>query len=139
MQHVLSQLISKRAELKGEVKYLREKLFEMENVVDSLDVAIKVFDPEFNLDDIRDKRYKKRSHIFTHGEANRLCLDILRRSSSPLTMKEIVQEVMKKKKLNYEDLDLTKNIEAILRTNFHKNDLITSIDDGERIKKWKIA
>ncbi len=43
MQHVLSQLISKRVELNGEVKYLREKLFEMENVVDSLDVAIKVF------------------------------------------------------------------------------------------------
>ncbi|MDN5127147.1 hypothetical protein PJV90_02245 [Aliarcobacter butzleri] len=139
MQHVLSQLISKRTELKAEMTYLIKKTKELSNIIKSIDVSIKVFDPNFNLDKIRDKRYSKKSHIFRHGEANKLTLDILRRANKPLTMEEIAIQIMKHKELNYENVELSKNIEARLRAIFHKNKMVKIADDSEKTKRWTIA
>lgn len=139
MQHVLSQLISKRAELKAEMTYLIEKAKELDNIIESIDVSIKVFDPNFNLDSIRDKRYTRKSHLFKHGEANKLTLDVLRKSNKPLTTREIAQEIMKKKDLNHDDLELCKNIESKLRAVFYKNKMLKVVDETEKQKRWMIA
>jgi hypothetical protein len=139
MQHVLSQLISKRAELKSEMSYLIRKANELDKIIESMDVSIRVFDPEFNLDNIRDKQYRRKSQLFKHGEANKLTLDVLRKSNKPLTTREIAKEIIKSKNLNCEDLDLSKNVEARLRAIFYKNNMIKIVDESEKQKRWKIA
>ena len=139
MQHVLSQLISKRAELKAEMNYLLKKANKLDKIIESIDVSIKVFDPEFNLDEIRDKQYRRKFQLFKHGEGNKLTLDILRRANKPLTTREIAKEIMKIKKLNHEDLDLSKSIEARLRTVFSKNKMLKVVDETEKQKRWMIA
>lgn len=139
MQHVLSQLITKRTELKAEMTYLIQKINELEKIIDSLDVSIKVFDPNFNLDDIRNKRYRRKSHLFKHGEAYKLTLDILRKAHSHLTTREIAQEIMKLKNLNYEDLELSKSVESKLRAIFFKNKMLKMVDETEKQKRWMIV
>jgi|GEM_PF-2143725 len=44
MQHVVSQLISKKEELLGELKFYKSKIQQLEEVVKSIDISIKVFD-----------------------------------------------------------------------------------------------
>ncbi|RXJ69304.1 hypothetical protein CRV08_04660 [Halarcobacter ebronensis] len=139
MQHVLSQLISKRAELKSEMNYLIRKANELDKIIESMDISIKVFDPNFNLDSIRDKRYTRKSQLFKHGEANKMTLDVLRKANKPLTTREIAQEIMKKKDLNHEDLELSKSIEARLRAVFYKNQMLKVVDETEKQKRWMIA
>jgi predicted nuclease with TOPRIM domain len=49
MQHVVSQLITKKEELLGELKFHKSKVQQLEEFVKSIDVSISVLDPEFDL------------------------------------------------------------------------------------------
>lgn len=139
MQHVLSQLITKRTELKSEMNHLIEKANDISNIIESLDVSIKVFDPEFDLEKVKDKKYRKKSQIFKHGEANKLTLDVLRKTTNPLTLNELAIEVIKIKNLDSTDLNLCKSVASKIRTVFYNNDLVEVIKTEGNLKRWKIA
>ena len=58
--HVLSALIKKRSEIAGEIEYFEKQLKEHRENLISLDKTIHIFDPEYNISSIKNKRYTKR-------------------------------------------------------------------------------
>lgn len=143
MQHILSQLISKRTELKGELTYLTNKIKELENIIHSLDVSIKVFKPDFNLEQLKDKRFQNnKSNYFKIGEANRLILDVFRKLETPLTTREVTIEVMKLKQLPYDDLKVCEVVENSLRATLRqqkKNNIIELKQHEGKGNIWQLC
>ncbi len=142
MQHVVSQLITKKQELLGELKYHREKVEQTEEILKSIDLSIKVFDPDFKIENIKAKNLYKKKHYFKHGESHRLILDLFRRDSKPKTTTDITIELMKFKKLDYENLELLENVQkSIIRTlhNQEKQGLLKSGYEGvDNILTWSL-
>lgn len=143
MQHVVSQLITKKEELLGELKFYKSKVQQLEEVINGIDISISVFDPEFDLKKIKAKRYTGNQHYFKHGEANIMILDTLRKAKTPLTTHEIAIELMKKKRLDYEDKDLVSNIQRSLSGTLKKqanNKTIQRVgDDSYNGFQWAIS
>ena len=142
MDHVLSGLISKRTDIKSEIVFLKNKIQEMENIVECLDVSIKVFNPDFDLNSVKDKKYKQNSSYFKQGELHKLVLDILRKSKEPLITRDIVSEVMKIKGLDISDKKLFINIQQTLYSTLKRQksaNIISSQKDFGETEKFKIA
>lgn len=117
MQHVVSQLITKKQELLGELKYHREKAKQTEEILKGIDLSIKVFDPQFDLESVKAKNLYQKKHYFRHGESHRLILDFFRRNPDPKTTTEITTELMKIKDLDYENQTLLENVQkSVLHT-----------------------
>lgn len=130
MQHVVSQLISKKEELSGELKFYKSKIQQLEEVIQSIDISIKVFDPDFDIKNIKAKRYTGNQHYFKHGESHVMILDTLRKAKEPMTTGDIAIELMRKKKLDYDDRALMDNVQKSLLNTLKKqakNNLIHSI------------
>lgn len=133
MQHVVSQLITKKEELSGELNFYKTKISQLEEVLNGIDISIKVFDPDFKLCSIKAKRFTGNTHYFKRGESHVLVLDILRKSQKPMKTHEIVIELMKRKELDYQDLTLVEKVKKTLLTTLkkqEKNNLIKVVDSS---------
>jgi hypothetical protein len=139
METALRQLVDKRAELKGEYTHYLEKIEELKHSIECLDGSIKIFDPDFKPDSIKEKKYKKSPSVFKPGESLRMSLDILRKASEPISIQEIRKEIVRQKKLDENDLTLQRTIEANIRVNIEKNELIKVHNELEKPKRWLIA
>jgi hypothetical protein len=114
MQHVVSQLITKKQELIGELNYHKAKVEQLQEVIGSIAVSIKAFDPDFDLSTVKPKRYTGKRQFFEHGESHRMTLDALRKAGKPLTTGEICRELMKRKKLDTTDKELVDSVQKSL-------------------------
>lgn len=111
MQHVVSQLITKKEELSGELNFYKTKISQLEEILSGIDISIKVFDPDFKLCSVKAKRFTGNTHYFKRGESHVLVLDTLRKSQKPMKTHEIAIELMKKKELDYQDLTLVEKVD----------------------------
>ena len=62
--HVVSGLVTKRAELAGRIQACRQELEHLEADVSHLDGAIKLFAPDYKLESIRAKPPRRRNRFF---------------------------------------------------------------------------
>lgn len=130
MQHVVSQLIGKKEQLIGELNFHKSKIVQLEEVLKGIDISIRVFEPDFNLSTVKPKRYTGVVHYFKKGESFTMILDTLRKAQKPISSLNITIEIMKIKKLNYDNVDLLNKIQrALLVTmkNLEKQNLIKSV------------
>ena len=141
MQHVVSQLITKKEELTGELNYYKGKMRQLEDVISGLNTSIKVFDPKFDLKSIKPIRYSPNKQYFKRGESHTLVLDALRNEGKAISTNNITIAVMKKKGLDYEDKDLVTAVSKSLQSNLNtqaKNKLIKKTNDG-MFNYWEIV
>lgn len=108
-EHVLSGLIKKRAELAGEIEAAQTRLRMLIIDLDNIDAAIRIFDPEIDLAEIKAKPLPPRNHAFK-GEVSRIVFQVLRQTKAPMTAQEIAQHVMAGRGLNASDRRLVKMI-----------------------------
>jgi hypothetical protein len=140
-EHVLSGLISKRAELAGEIDHLtsmvQQKLIEL----DHLDASIRIFKPDIDLETVKAKTVPPR-HQALPGEMIRGVLTVLRESKAPITSNEITLRLMKRRAMNAADKGLvrtvTKRVIACLRHNRAKGLLKSAKAPGQQLL-WEIA
>ena len=71
--HVLTGLISKRAEIAGQIEYTQDKLRQLMIDLDHVDAAIHIFDPSVELEDIKTRPVPPQHHAF-RGEVSRIVL-----------------------------------------------------------------
>ena len=112
-EHTISGMLTKRAELLGEAETIRDRLAEIKNDIDALDrTLINVMGYEGDLDTQMPRQ--KRHVLFGKGELTRQVLTILRRSETPLTSRQIAQEIVSEKGMDARDRkyvsDLTKRV-----------------------------
>ena len=85
--HVISALARKRAELLGEIEYLKELLKTRKQDLLTIDSAILVFDPGYELSSITPKR--QYNSFFKRTKGASLVLDFLRGAGKPIIIKAL--------------------------------------------------
>lgn len=93
---VLSGLVSKYAELAGELDDLRKQVRNLENDLTHIASTIKVFDPHYPISQIRLKKKHKRIPGLKNGDTYKMTLEILRDSRKPLTVSDITAMLSEK-------------------------------------------
>lgn len=93
-KYALAALKDKRAALSGEIASIKTKLAWREAQLRHVDATIQVFEPEFDVDGIADKRPMKRVKLFRQGELSRMVLDALRTGEGPQRTHDIVSAIM---------------------------------------------
>lgn len=92
--HVVSGLLTKRAELAGLVDHHRKEITRIEGDLKHVDATIHLFAPEVDLRTMKPKRYRRRDSYFRFGEAPRVLLDALRKAGCPLSSRELGEYVL---------------------------------------------
>src|ERR1019366_7051880 len=96
---VVSGLVSKRAEVAGQIISYKNEIAKLQDALSHLDGSIKLFAPEINLRNVKAKRTNKRNQYFEKGEAQRMVLDAMREAGIPKTTREITTLLLKRKGL----------------------------------------
>jgi len=143
MQHVVSQLISKKEELQGELKYCKQRMKDLEEFIKGVDTSIALFDPEYNVKAIKTKRYSPKQHYFKKGESHTMILNALRNADKPLSTNEITLTILKLKDMDIEDKSLKINVQKTLSTTLKKQVISNLVrethTDSENNKYWEIV
>lgn len=140
MEHVLSGLLAKRAEIAGHVEGLQDQLRQALIDMDHVDCTILLFDPDAALDEIKAKPLPPR-HVAFKGQVTRAILAMLRASSDPLDSHAITVRLMAERELNSADKRLAKTIQkrvgAALR-NMRERGLVASKPDKGGLLLWRL-
>ena len=95
--HIVSGLVTKRAEIDGQIISRLGEIKALKQVLHHLDRTIKVFSPEFDLRTIRATRTNTRNALFSHGEAQRLVLGVMREQGKAMTSRQIADAIIEHK------------------------------------------
>jgi len=82
--HVVSGLIAKRAELAGKIESLQAQVKQAVIELDHIDAALRIFDPNIDLEAITPRRVPNAHHAF-RGEVSRIVLEALRKTRRPMS------------------------------------------------------
>lgn len=140
-QHTISALVSKRGELTGQLEHHQAVARQLMIDIDALDLAIRMFDPNIILSEIKPKPMPPR-HAAYKGEVARIVLGTLRDSGRPCSTQELTMHVMAERGMNTADTRLVKTVSkrvaACLRHHRLKG-LITSDKGLGQHMMWAIS
>ena len=89
--HAVARLREKHAEILGEMNLLLRKLAQLRADLAHVDGALRVLDPDIELEKIDPRRFEYRPRYFKRGALTRLCLDYMRQNAGrPVLVSEIV-------------------------------------------------
>ncbi len=91
---VISGLRAKRARLAGEIIQAQEIVASRTKELLALDAVIRLFTPDCDPDMIAPIRPTSHGLFFRYRELTRLCLTLLRRAGKPMTLYQIVGQVI---------------------------------------------
>jgi|SRR5882724_2807749 len=94
--------------------------------LDHVDAAIRIFDPSYDVEGIRQK-LPSAAHRALRGDLTRATLDTLRGTPGPMTTKELARHVMAERGLNTADSALLLRarhaVSSLMSSNFHSNSI----------------
>ena len=93
--HIVTALVTKRAELSGELGKLDERRTAIKAHTANLDAVLRLF--RYTGDPTKIKPRRKRNWIFRRGELARMVHDIERQATKPLHRDDIAAEVLTRK------------------------------------------
>jgi len=100
--NTLAVLVEKRAEIAGQISHTRAMLRQFIIDLDHIDAAIRLFDPNYDVDGIRQK-IPSAAHRAIRGDMTCATLDALRDAAGPMTTIELARHVMAERRLNTAD------------------------------------
>lgn len=137
--HCLSVLITKRADLAGEVNALEASIAQARANLLHIDAVIRLLDPDAKPEAILPKRLTNRSDWFGVGELPRLVLDVLRTAAEPMPTREVARVVMERRGLPAGDkatfLLVEKRVDRYLRR--QDGGLLERVAHGPRNVGWR--
>lgn len=92
--HVVSALVSKRAEIAGMIARTQQQLGQFRADLVHVDATIRLFAPAVVPETIPAKRIRQSDLLFERGELSRRVLDALRRAGEPIRAPDLVRAVM---------------------------------------------
>ena len=104
--HVMSALVSKRGELAGQIEYHQSEIKQIRSDMESMDKAIKVFDPDYDLRKIKARKANRKNFFFEPREGNTLLMDIFREINAPISTGDLLDEVISRKGFDREVIDV---------------------------------
>jgi hypothetical protein len=138
--HVLSGLIAKRAEIAGKIETMQREMRVLVATIGHIDATIRTFDPSAALEDILPK-LPPRFQAFK-GEVQRILLDTLRQSKTPLPVFDLSLSVAAGRGINTDDkpfmIILRRRVDACLR-NLRKRGIARSTRPSGSLTLWEIV
>jgi len=104
--HVMSALVSKRGELHGQIDYHQSEIKQLKSDMESIDKAIKVFNPDYDLRKIKSRKANGKNSFFEPREGNTLLMDIFREVARPISTGDLLNEVISRKGFDTEVIDV---------------------------------
>ena len=112
---VISGLVKKRAVIDGEIHFHQQKATQLKQELATIDAAILIFEPEYNLKSIETKRKVSNNKFFNKGERSKVIMDVLRDSGTTnLTAEEVALEVVKRRNLELESKEFKSLIATLV-------------------------
>jgi len=108
-EHTISGLMRKRAEIAGKIEHHQSMLRQFIIDLDNIDAAIRIFDPDIDLAEIRPQPLPPRSAAFK-GQVTQAIFSYLREAKGPLTTRQMTDRVMSDRGLNTLDKQLVRLI-----------------------------
>jgi hypothetical protein len=140
-EHVLGGLTRKRGELAGQIEHTQALLRKLVTELDTIDAAIRLFDPKADLGSIKQRLYPPRHQAF-RGEMMRHVMGALRIATEPVTSLDITLAVMKGRGLNPDDLEFVRTIRkrvAACMWRLKKNGAVREVPGAGDLKGWMRA
>jgi len=138
--HVISALVKKRAELRGDIIHYKQLLSSLDKDLQTIDATIKIFDVDYDISSIKPV-IKARNRFFNNGEAKVLVLEVLKNSNLPLSTDKISEIIATNRNLAFENKtdksNFQKSILLALNTCLSNNLVEKVSKDGLSIV-WKI-
>ena len=91
---VISALMKKRAEIDGDLRQTAKRLADLRADRDTLDAAIRVFDPSRVPHKIKPHLRRPKPRLFRHGECTRAIMGMLRMAGEPMTVRQIADKLV---------------------------------------------
>jgi hypothetical protein len=135
--HIISALRSKRAELSGELIAAEKRIVQLRADIQSLDGAIRVFDPTSAPDRIRPILRWKKPALIPRGQCSRAVLDTLRDADTALTVREIAAQLAARYQLDTRNTDAMKALIAKIRNTLARQNGLVSELRGD-VKAWRV-
>ncbi len=132
--HVISALTQKRSELLGVIDHHKKEIKRVFDELTHINASIKIFNPDFNLREIKAKQFRQPCKFFRRGERAILVLDILRESDKPLTSEEVTSKIKAQKGIVE---DISKTVYNSLKSHF-KNGVIEKVNVDIGLIGWQI-
>ena len=138
--HVISALVKKRAELRGDIIHYKQLIATLDKDLQTIDATIKIFDVDYDISSIKPV-IKSRNRFFNNGEAKVLVLEVLKNSSLPISTDKISEIISVNRNLTFENKtdksNFQKSILLALNTCLSNNLVEKVSKDGLSIV-WKI-
>lgn len=138
--HVISALVKKRAELRGDIIHYKQLIATLDKDLQTIDATIKIFDVDYDISSIKPV-IKSRNRFFNNGEAKVLVLEVLKNSEVPISTDKIADIIAIKRNLSFENKadksNFQKSILLALNTCLSNNLVEKVSKDGLSII-WKI-
>jgi hypothetical protein len=136
-------LIRKRSEISGELSALREQMDRLMSQLDALDVSLRVFSPEIDMEALPGPKIPRLNVAF-RGEVLRYCADLFRESEGSLTTEEVALSIMRSRRLDVNNADLrrtmTHRIGSTLRAMRDKGYIRNAGKvAGSNMKRWEVV
>ncbi len=132
--------MTKRAELAGRVEVMQREMRQLVLDIDHVDAAIRMFDPDADLDDIKPRLPPR--HSAFKGEVSRLVLNALRKAGKPLPVSALTLQVLTGRGLTADDKPfmrvLGRRVGACLR-HLRKKGLVRLKRGDGHIGTWEIV
>jgi hypothetical protein len=144
--HTLSGLVTKRAEIAGEITHTCAKLRQLIIDLGHVDAAIRIFDPDFDVDGIKPEQPTPLYNVSFRGEFVRIILDMMREARGPVTTKEITLHIMRGRGINTADAALVALFQRRVRGllyHYRGRGMIQGVHGNEpgrrRFNWWELA
>jgi hypothetical protein len=92
--HIISALITKRAELAGEIKTAEAVTSRLRESLLHLDATLAIFDPTVQASTIPARVKRIKPYGFKHGHFRRTLLGILREANGPMSAKDVAERLI---------------------------------------------
>ena len=138
---VINALSKKRAELAGEIKKAQQHLQKSMRDLEHLDQTLLLFDCSIEISKIKPRTLAPPDWA-KRGEMTRTILELFRKTSSPLTIRDIAQHVVEERELNADDAKLMRamknRVGTALRALRHTGRVSSRLNAGSS-QTWCLA
>jgi hypothetical protein len=134
---VISGLREKRAEFSGELIAAEKRMVQLRADIDSLDGAIRVFDPTSEPHKIRPILRRRKPAFIPRGQCSRAILDMLRDADGPMTAREIAAQLAARYQMDASNTDAMKALVAKVRNTLARQKRLASEMRGDA-KAWRV-
>jgi hypothetical protein len=141
--NTFDRLVEKRAEIAGQISHTHATLRQLIIDQDNVDAAIRIFDPSYDVEGIRQK-IPSVVHRALRSDLTRAAIDALRDTPGPMTTKELARHVIAERGLNTADAALlqlfTRRTGALLRWQRNRG-ILRSVKDTQhgQFDLWEVA